>query len=474
MRVRFAPSPTGELHIGGARTALYNYLIAKKTNGQFILRLEDTDQERYVKGSEQRLLDDLAWLGLSWDEGPDKGGDYGPYIQSQKLSIYQKYIKKLLTDDKAYYCFCSQDRLVALREQQTISDQPSKYDRYCLRLSVAEATEKVKKGEKYVIRLKVPVGSTNFTDSIHGQITINNQTIDDQVLIKSDGFPTYHLACVIDDHLMKITDVIRGEEWLPSVAKHVLLYQAFGWTTPTWTHLPNVLNQQRAKLSKRKDGEAVWLSTYRKLGYLPEAIVNFLALLGWHPQDNRELFTMKELIQEFDLTRVQKAGAIFDLTKLQWFNAQYIKKLDTVVLDKLLKDFYPSTKFNTLPLTQILQSRLVTLAEAKTTAEFFFVDKVLLTKDILIPKDSSITDTIKALTLTQQTLKQLTDWTITALQHTLTTLITEQNLTRRQILWPIRVALTGQEKSPDVFEVLWALGKNRCLTRLEQALDTLS
>ncbi len=474
IRVRFAPSPTGELHIGGARTALYNYLVAKKAGGQFILRLEDTDQERYIKGSEQRLLDDLLWLGLSWDEGPDIGGYHGPYIQSQRLKIYQEHAQKLLASGEAYYCFCSEDRLQTLRKEQTASGQPTKYDRHCLSLNKEQIKNKIKEAGKYVIRLKIPDGFTQFTDSIHGQIKVDNQTIDDQILIKSDGYPTYHLACVVDDHLMEITNVIRGEEWLPSTPKHVLLYQAFGWTPPTWTHLPNVLNTQRVKLSKRKDGETVWLSTYRRQGYLPAALINFLALLGWHPHDNRELFTLAELVKEFDLARVQKAGAIFDLDKLYWFNAQYIKKMEITTLDKLLKDFYPQTKFNTLPLTQILQTRLTTLAEVKTIAEFFFVDQVSLTKNKLIPKDSFLEDTIKALGLSKEKLSKLTHWEISALQNCLTNLIAEYNFTRRQVLWPIRVALTGQEKSPDVFDVLWALGKERSLVRIERALSLLT
>src|SRR6185436_14441863 len=273
-RVRFAPSPTGELHLGGARTALYNYLFARQTGGQFILRLEDTDQERYVAGSEQRLLDDLHWLGIDWDEGPDKKGAHGPYIQSQRLDIYKKHVVELLKNKQAYFCFCSRERLEELRANQQAAKQPSMYDRHCLANTDEQNNEFLRQKLPHVVRLHIPAGETTFTDGVHGQVTIKNTTIDDQVLLKSDGFPTYHLANVVDDHLMSITDVIRGEEWLPSTSKHVILYQAFGWPAPNWFHLPNVLNINKSKLSKRRDGDAVWLATYRAQGYLETALLN--------------------------------------------------------------------------------------------------------------------------------------------------------------------------------------------------------
>ena len=274
VRVRFAPSPTGELHLGSARTALYNYLFAKKNDGKFIMRLEDTDQERLVEGSLKRMLGGLAWLGLTWDEGPDIGGPYVPYIQSERLPIYKKQADELINQGGAYYCFCSAQRLEVLRRVQEAEKQITKYDRACLNLKPEEIKAKLEAKLPYIVRLKIPAGQTIFNDLIRGQIKVDNTSLDDSVLLKSDGFPTYHLANVVDDHLMEITHVIRGEEWLPSTPKHLLIYQGFGWSTPEFAHLPNVLNEKKTKLSKRKDGEAVWVQTYQAQGYLPEAMVN--------------------------------------------------------------------------------------------------------------------------------------------------------------------------------------------------------
>ncbi|MFH1866919.1 MAG: glutamate--tRNA ligase [Patescibacteria group bacterium] len=471
IRVRFAPSPTGELHIGSARTALYNYLFAKQNKGQFVLRLEDTDQERYVKGSEKRLLDDLKWLGIEWDEGPDLGGKYQPYIQSERLDLYKKHAEKLLDNSHAYYCFCSVERLAELRKKQQANKQPTKYDRHCLTKSAEEVKKLITEQKSHVLRLKIPDGKTTFVDTIHGTVTVANETIDDQVLLKSDGFPTYHLANVVDDYIMKITDVIRGEEWLPSTAKHVILYKAFTWSEPKWTHLPNVLNDKKAKLSKRRDGEIVWLSTYKKKGYFAEAIVNFLALLGWHPSDNQELFSLSELIKQFKIERVQKAGAIFDLVKLNWFNQQYIRKMAPQNLDQVLKEFYPKSSYQTLRLSQMLQSRLTMLEEASTYALFFFKDKISVSKTMLVPKGRKSEITKKALEQGSEVLGSLKEWRLEAIKTALDQLIKEQEFSRKDLLWPIRVALTGQEKSPDVYEVLVVLGQERSLARLKQAME---
>ncbi|MFH1111700.1 MAG: glutamate--tRNA ligase [Patescibacteria group bacterium] len=470
VRVRFAPSPTGELHIGGARTALYNYLFAQKNNGKFILRLEDTDRERYVKGSEKRLLDDLTWLGINWDEGPNKAGKFGPYVQSERLAIYKKYLADLIKKEKAYYCFCSVERLDELRKQQQLAKQPTKYDRRCCSKSNPEIQQLLNDNQPYVIRLKVPPGKTNFVDLIYGNIIIDNSNIDDQVLLKSDGYPTYHLANVVDDHLMGVSHVIRGEEWLPSTPKHVLLYKAFGWLEPIWAHLPNVLNKQKIKLSKRKDGEAVWLSTYIKNGYLQPAIINFLALLGWHPHDNQELFILDELISIFDINRVQKAGAIFDIDKLNWFNAKYIKSLTLTELDHELKPYYPATKFATPSLTKLLQSRLITLKDAVAMGNFYFIDKLNIQSAILIPKNSNQPTTFNALKQGSEVLAEVEKWELRQLRESLDLLINNGLFTKKDLLWPIRVALTGQEQSPDVYEVLEALGKPRSIARLNDAV----
>lgn len=472
IRVRFAPSPTGELHIGGARTALYNYFFAKQQGGKFIIRIEDTDQERLVAGSLDRLLQGLAWLGLSWDEGPDIGGPHGPYIQSQRLDIYQQYLKELLAKGAAYYCFCSAERLTTLRAEQEARREATRYDRHCANLSAAEVSELLAQKNPYTVRLKVPAGQTTITDIVRGQVTVNNDTLDDQILLKSDGYPTYHLANVVDDHLMEISHVIRGEEWLPSTPKHSLLYQAFGWPEPIWAHLPNVLNDKRSKLSKRRDGETVWLQTYQRQGYLPQALVNFLALLGWHPSDDQELFSLTELVKNFDLNRVQKAGAIFSLQKLNWFNAEYIKKLPLAELDTWLQPYYQSLNSaaaDTAKLTELLRTRLTTLAEAPQHVGWWFKTSLELTPELLIPNKGTTAKTKAALAASAGALVSLEDWQVSSLKTSLDKIVTTGDFTRGELLWPLRLALTGERQSPDVFEVAWALGKNETIKRLDYA-----
>lgn len=480
VRVRFAPSPTGELHLGGARTALYNYLFARQQQGAFIIRIEDTDQERLVPGALNRMLDGLRWLGLSWDEGPDVGGSQGPYVQSERLDIYHKQVDALVQTGAAYPCFCSTARLDILRQVQSADGQPTRYDGLCRKLTPQEAATKISAHEPHVVRLKVPTeGSTVFTDLVRGQIEVKNADIDDQVLMKTDGYPTYHLANVVDDHLMSISHVIRGEEWLPSTPKHILLYGAFGWQAPEFAHLPNVLNQNRAKLSKRKDGELVWQSTYQQQGYLAPALANYLALLGWHPKDDREVFSLPELEQTFELRRVQKAGAIFSLDKLKWFNAQYIKLLPLSALDKLLQPYYAElaggSEFRpTTPLTELLQSRLVTLAEAKEHSTWFFKHELELAPELLIPKQGNLATTAHALAQSRLVLAKVGEWRVDEIKNVLEVLIRPGTLTRGELLWPVRVALTGERQSPDVYGVAWALGRDITLRRLDRASAVLS
>ncbi|MBI5465920.1 MAG: glutamate--tRNA ligase [Candidatus Kerfeldbacteria bacterium] len=480
VRVRFAPSPTGELHIGGARTALYNYLFAKQQGGQFIIRIEDTDQERFVAGSLERILQGLKWLGLTWEEGPDVGGSNGPYVQSERLSIYQEQARELVKKGSAYYCFCSTERLGELRKSQEAQKLPTRYDRACFNLDAEEVAARLARGEKATIRLKIPGGTTQFTDLVHGLIKVANNTLDDQVLLKSDGFPTYHLACVVDDHLMGISHIIRGEEWLPSAPKHVILYQALGWEPPQFAHLPNVLNEQRAKLSKRKDGEAVWLQTYQNQGYLPQAMVNFLVLLGWHPQDDREIFSLAELSQIFELERVQKGGAIFNFRKLNWFNAEYIKKLPLVELNQLLQPYYQkingaeAANKDTTKLTEVLRSRLVTLADSIEQAGWYFAQELALTPDLLTTKGSTAAKAKAAQLAATASLAEVGEWQITELKQAMAKINSAGEFTRGELLWPVRVALTGQRQSPDVFEVAWALGKNETLKRLNYASKVLA
>ena len=326
VRVRFAPSPTGFLHIGGLRTALYNYLFARKEKGTFILRIEDTDQSRIVPGAIENLIVSLHNLGLDFDEGPGKEGSFGPYIQSQRLNLYQKQAQILLEKGFAYPCFCSSETLTNMRKEQQEKGEFVKYDRRCLALSKTEIERKIAAGEKYVIRLKIPDNRKfSFFDLIRGEVEMDSSQSDDQVLLKSDGFPTYHLASVVDDHFMQISHIIRGEEWLSSTPKHIFLYECLGWKAPKWVHLPLILNPDRTKLSKRMNDVSV--DNYLAKGYLREAIVNFVALLGWHPADDRELFTLEELCDVFSLKRVNKANAIFDLAKLDWMNGHYLRSL---------------------------------------------------------------------------------------------------------------------------------------------------
>lgn len=476
IRVRFAPSPTGELHIGGARTALYNYLFAKQAGGQFIIRIEDTDRERLVEGSLARILEGLRWLGLTWDEGPDIGGPQAPYVQSQRLTRYQAAAAELVIKGAAYYCFCSLQRLEVLREVQQAQKLPTRYDRECLKLTAEVVKQKLAAGEAYTVRLKVPAGVTTFTDIVRGSVSITNTEVDDQVLLKSDGFPTYHLANVVDDHDMAISHVIRGEEWLPSTPKHILLYQAFGWNIPVFAHLPNVLNEQRAKLSKRRDGAAVWVETYRQQGYLPQALVNGLALLGWHPKDDREQFTLPELVKDFSLERVQKAGAIFSIKKLDWFNAAYLKQLSSAELEALLVPYYTALASEhgrqpeaTSALTEVLRTRLTTLGEATDKARWFFRSPVPLSLDLVVPKGSSSIKTNEALTASLAVLQRVGEWTLAEVQRALESAIRPGTFTRAELLWPVRVALTGERQSPDVFGVAWALGRDEACARLRQA-----
>ncbi|HPG30951.1 MAG TPA: glutamate--tRNA ligase [bacterium] len=346
-RVRFAPSPTGYLHIGGARTALFNWLTARNNCGTFILRIEDTDKERFVDGSIEQIMESLKWLGINWDEGPDCGGEYGPYIQSQRLEIYKKHVFQLVEQGDAYYCFCSAERLDKMREEQKSKGESTQYDRHCRNLTQKQIDENLKNNIPYVIRMKTPgTGNISFNDIIREEVTIPFENVDDQVLLKSDGFPTYHLANVVDDHLMKITIVIRGEEWLMSAPKHLLLYKYFKWTPPLFAHLPLLLNADRSKLSKRQNDVSV--SDYKLKGFLPDAVVNFIALLGWNPGNDKEIFKVEEIIKMFDLRKCGKSGSVFDIDKLKWMNGLYIRELKKNNIDglaNLIRNYLIDNKF---------------------------------------------------------------------------------------------------------------------------------
>ncbi|MCH8328751.1 MAG: glutamate--tRNA ligase, partial [Candidatus Marinimicrobia bacterium] len=375
IRVRFAPSPTGNLHVGGLRTALYNWLFARQNGGTFILRIEDTDQSRKVEGAEEQLLAALQWAGLDVDEGPTLGGDFGPYRQSQRLDIYASHAQQLLSSGSAYYCFCTPERLEQLRNRQQKMGLATRYDGLCRELPTDEAASRAET-EPHVIRLAVPRdGLIILVDQIRKKVRFEWKEVDDQVLIKGDGFPTYHLANVVDDHLMGISHVIRGEEWLPSMPKHLLLYQAFGWDPPEFAHLPLLLNSDRSKLSKRQGHVAV--EDFREEGYLPQALINFVALLGWNDQSHQEVYDLTELTAAFTIDRVQKGGAIFDTGKLRWLNGQHIRRMDAAAFKISLLDHLDNDWNVTDAMAAAVQSKINLLGDAREQLDFFFEEPVV-------------------------------------------------------------------------------------------------
>jgi nondiscriminating glutamyl-tRNA synthetase len=483
VRLRFAPSPTGYLHIGGLRTALYNYLFAKRHGGKFLLRIEDTDRTRYVEGAIENLINSLHWAGIEYDEGVfiEDGkivqkGDCGPYIQSERLDIYKKYVDQLIENGHAYYCFCSKERLDKVREEQKIKGQIPRYDGLCRSLSLEEARERIAKGEEYVVRLKLPPNrDIKFKDIIRGDITINTNDLDDQVLLKSDGFPTYHLAVVIDDHLMGITHIVRGEEWLPSTPKHVYLYEAFGWEKPTYVHLPTVLNKDRKKLSKRHGDVSV--EDFRKKGYLPEALVNYLALVGWTPEDNREILSMEELIKEFTFERVSNAGGIFDNDKLDWVNGHYIRNYDLDKLTRLaipylkdagfIDDDFADKRFDWLKtLVETVREGLSKLSEIVEKVDIFFADTV-------IPRDDKALEILQweetptVLKAFKEALEGVEEVDMEFAKSVMKGIQKSTGVKGKKLFMPVRVALTGADHGPELVNIIYLLGKQNILKRIE-------
>src|SRR3989442_12253548 len=389
VRVRIAPSPTGVPHVGTAYIGLFNYVFARSQGGQFIVRIEDTDQRRYDRRSEEAILRSLRWIGLHWDEGPDVGGPYGPYRQSERLALYQRYAQELLAAGAAYRCWCPPERLEAVRQQQRQQQQMLRYDGHCRHLTAAETT--ARQGQPCVVRLKVQEGGTTVVhDAFREPITFDHQQIDDQVLLKSDGYPTYHLANVVDDHLMRISHVIRAEEWLSSTPKHVLLYQAFGWEPPIFMHMPLLRNADRSKISKRRN--PVSLEFYERQGYLPEALINFLALMGCSMSDDREVFSIDEMIEEFSFDRVNLGGPVFDLQKLEWLNGVYIRQLPSEELTQRLRQLLTQPKARRLDdeaylraMTPLLQERLPTLGDFHALAAFFYETPLTYDNAVLHP-----------------------------------------------------------------------------------------
>ena len=467
IRTRFAPSPTGFLHVGGLRTALYSFLFAKKNHGQFVLRIEDTDQSRLVEQATNKLIAALNWAGLTYDEGPQVGGDFGPYIQSERLAIYQNHIQQLIIQEQAYYCFCSPERLEQVRARKIAAKLPPAYDRTCRNLDRNNVNEKISAGEKFVIRMKVPLtGESIFTDLVRGTVKIDYKNIDDQVLLKSDGFPTYHLAVVVDDHLMQISHVIRGEEWLSSTPKHLLLYNYFGWQAPIFAHIPLLLNPDKSKLSKRQGDVAV--EDYIKLGYTKEALVNFIALLGWNPGDNREIFNLDELVQEFSLERVGKSGAIFNIEKLRWLNHKWLTSYAPAKLRELVLPFlsktYPQAQ-DLKPeildkLLKLIQKELITLADSPNLVAFYFAAPN--------NQDQTVFENLKHFNQVISTIKS--NLPITDLETFLPNL--KQELKAAQIhlseLFPVlRYALTGKLEGFGIQDLIEILGLQESNLRLE-------
>ncbi len=502
VRVRFAPSPTGPLHIGGLRTALFNYLFARKNNGKFILRIEDTDQQRYVPGAEQYIIESLRWVGLDYDEGPDKGGDFGPYRQSERTQIYREYAQKLVDSGWAYYAFDTPEELEQMRQRLREQKSPVQLYNHLTRgdmknsftLPEQEVKKRIESGEPYVIRFNMPAGrEIVVNDIIRGEVRVNSDTLDDKILFKSDGFPTYHLANIVDDHLMQISHVIRGEEWLPSLPLHVLLYEAFGWEPPQFAHLPLILKPNgKGKLSKR-DGDQLgfpvfpldWkdpktgeiIRGYREWGYLPEAVINILVLLGWNPGTDQEIFTLDELIEQFSLDRVQKHGARFDPEKARWFNQQHLKRKSD---DELVDMFLPILESQGIEadreyvkrVVQLLKERVEFIEDFWTKGAYFFER----------PKDYDKKSAKKAwkqntgeiMKELRDFLAQIDDFSSQNLEEELKKWVESKELSFSKVFNPLRLAIQGSTAGPHLFDMLELLGKSEVLVRIDNAIEHFS
>ncbi len=460
VRTRIPPSPTGEdLHIGSVYTALINYAVARKNGGEFIIRIEDTDQARLVKGAEEKFLQTLKDYNIQYDEAPDKEGAVGPYRQSERLDIYQRYAKELIAAGKAYFCVCTKERLDKLRETQQKNKQVPKYDKHCL-TKQEELKKKVDNGDKYVIRLNIePKVEVKFDDIIHGEIIINSDNLDDQVLMKSDGFPTYHLAVVVDDHFMKISHVIRGEEWISSTPKHVLLYEAFGWEKPLFAHVPLLRNPDKSKMSKRKN--VVWASWYLQQGFLPEAVLNYLSLMGWSHPKQKEIFDMDEFVKVFDLKDMKPVGPAFDVVKLEWMNGMYIRNMDNDSLRDKIYEFYKE-KYSkeliekTIPL---VRERIKKLSDYYPLSEFFF--EAPKKYEVDLKKHKNLIDKMR------EVLKDLEEWKADKIGETLQALAEKEGLKNSEFFMIARVVITGKKISPPLNDSMELLGKEESLKRLK-------
>lgn len=478
VRTRFAPSPTGYLHLGGLRTALYTYLYARKNNGVFMLRIEDTDQEREVPGAIDKIYSAMRAAGLKYDEGPDVGGDYGPYIQSERKDTYLPYAKKLIESGQAYYCFCTKERLDEARAEAEKDGRTFKYDKHCLRLSKEEIQEKLDAGTPYVIRQNVPTeGKAGFDDLIFGHVEVDCSTLDDNVLIKTDGLPTYNFANVIDDHTMGITHVMRGTEYLSSSPKYNLLYEAFGWEPPKYIHLPPVMADATRKLSKRK-GDPTFEDLLDR-GFLKEAIINFIALLGWSPRSEQEFFTLAELEEKFDLEGINKAPAIFDMVKLTWFNAEYMRKLPFEEYLRIATPWFEKvldpTKVDIRRLAELMQSRTEVLEQIPEMVSFLaempdFDGSLYTHKKMKTNPEIAL----RALKAVRPVLEGVSEWTEQSLHDAVMAFIPTTGMKNGQVLWPLRIAISGKASTPGgAFEIAYLLGKNEALKRLMASIEGL-
>lgn len=483
VRVRFAPSPTGYVHIGGLRTALYNYLFAKQNDGKYILRIEDTDRTRYVEGAVEGIVKAMEWSGVMHDEGLflEDGklvqrGECGPYVQSERLDIYKEYIEKLLEGGHAYYCFCSKERLEKVRQEQKAKGLTPKYDGFCRDISLQEARKRAANGEAHVIRLRLPENKDiTFDDIVRGKVTMNTSDLDDQVLMKTDGYPTYHFAVIVDDHLMGITHVIRGEEWLSSTPKHIFMYEAFGWEAPQFVHLPNILNKNKKKLSKRHGDVAV--EDFEKKGYLPEALVNYIALVGWNPEGTGEIMSIEEMIEKFSLDRVSKSGGVFDVDKLNWVNSHYIKNGDLdrltklcipyLVEDGLIKEEEKDEKFEWVKrIVKSAQERIEYLAQISEYAKRFFGEEVELENEDV--KDMLKKEHVASLlNIFKDKVKNADEINDEFGKKVFKMIQKESGIKGKNLYMPIRAALTGQLHGPDIDQIIVILGRETIIKRVE-------
>jgi len=483
IRVRFAPSPTGYLHIGGARTALFNWLYARHYNGTFVLRIEDTDQVRSTEEAVNVILEGMEWLGLEWDEGPGKGGEYSPYFQIQRLHLYQKYAEQLLKDKKAYYCYCTREELAESREKLSREGKSLKYSRHCLNLSEEEKKRYEAEGRKPVIRLKIPAKEIAFNDLLRGEVTFDGGLLSDFVIMKSDGIPTYNYAVVIDDALMKITDVMRGDDHISNTPKQILIYEALGFAIPKFAHIPMIMGQDHARLSKRHGATSVM--EYKKMGYIPEAVVNYIAHLGWSSGDEREIFSKEELIKEFTLDKISKHAAVFSMEKLNWFNSEYLKKMSIDSLTKMLLPFlkeanYIESEESLSPakneyikeVLKLMQGRIKNFSQFIDYADYFFVEKINIEPQVFdsVLNKEGVPGILQAL---EEKLSALKYWDEESIENAVREVASSLQIKGGQIIHPTRVALSGKKVGPGLFELMVVLGQDKTVKRLKEAIKKI-